>query len=397
MLLGPEGLILSHVFFITITSLLVFRIAKEFEFDDGSSLICTLIYLFNPVVVNSMFWDFMEVSIGVFLCALATLFLIRKQKLYFLLMIPLLLTVKEQFGAIIAGFGILWIAQNKDIKFGTFLIIFGLASCYLIIFQLMPYLRGTETHIMFAEGNMTSRYAWLGQGWEGVVDFTSGFFENPSLWMYVPTLLFLFLFIPLLGVWFLAPAGADMVINLLASVTLPRSFYSYHSLIIIFFFLISAMYVIKTKFVRKDLWFFALLVLNLAAGVTLSQLPFNENVSIWKQKEPINFYDSHIDEIKSIIGDNSKIAAYKHVGGYFADRLYIYPYPNIKSEEKIYNELEFIIINAHINAYGSFGNSFFYDDVLGADPNIEVEKLLQDKWFELVYDKNNWWVFKRKK
>ena len=150
MLAGIEGLIASHVFFITSTSLVIYKICKELKYSDAHSALFGSIFLFSLFTVNSLFWDFRPISIGCFLVAIAFLFIIQKKFIPLILTCLLLLTVKESFGGYVAGFGIVWGYYHKDYSKGVALFIFGLFAAFMIVTQIMPSLLGTGEHAMLA-------------------------------------------------------------------------------------------------------------------------------------------------------------------------------------------------------------------------------------------------------
>ena len=113
----------------------------------------------------------------------------------------------------------------------------------------------------------------------------------------------------------------------------------------------------------------------------LAPLPFPKSYNIWERKEFISHYDKNIGIINSLLSPQDIVCAQSNIGAYFAARKYIYPFPH-----KLENSNVVILHN-----YSPTTNKKF----MQIDFDVDIEKMLNNKDFELVYDHQNWLVFKR--
>lgn len=390
---GKLSLFYIHCFLISVTSLIIFRIAQQLKFSDKNSFIFALVYLFNPVTLNSLMWDFMEVSIAAVLISTAYLMLLKHRFFPFTMALILLLFTKEQFGAAVFGFGLLWAWHRRsggkaDFIKGGAIALLGLVSFYLIVFEAMPYLLGAEKHVMLDPDSTRGidRFAWIHKPPLEMIGYLFKILTEVFSLFYLAILFGTFFFMPALAPVFIFPAAGDLFINLFSSVGLMRNVYSYHSLPIIICFVVATLYGLS-KIEPKTQKRFRnyIIMLTCIFSYMFIPVPLPGNFYLWKLHSFVNFEDPHIAEIKAIIGDEP-IAAQVNVGGFFTERLEAYPYPDSLDKS------HYIIMHKEIPS----ANDTFVRDVIRVNPHQAIEKLLQDEDFELVYQREKWFVFKRK-
>ena len=390
-LLGQEGLILSHVFFITATAGIIFAIARQMKMSERDSMLISIAFLVNPFVTNAMMWDFMSVSIGVFLTAITFLKLLEGNRKYFIISCLILLVVKEQFGLVVAGMGLAWAFYHKEYKFGFGICALGFLYFYILIIYLMPYLRGTGSHIMLQEGSFVGRYSWIHLPFDEMLVELKAMLFAPDTLLYYVVIFSAFLFLPIISLIFIFPAAIDFFLNSFSLAPIMRSVYSYHSLIIVLCMTVAAIVTMQNsllfkKYIKSPNVIFIILGVNLFYGYAFAPLPIPGSANVWQMKKIVNYYDPHIDEIKAIIPPQAAIAAQVNIGGNFTERLYAYPYP----EQNI--NPEYIILQDNIPT-----DMKDYEELaLRSTPKMEITKLQADKRFELIYQKEDWYVFRRK-
>ncbi len=164
--------------------------------------------LFYAPALNSLYYEFQPSALAPPFILYAFLCFQRKQWLRFWLTMFVLLGFKEHLGAVWIGFGCFMVLATPNKKMGFFLIVGGIISIYLIMFQVMPYYRNYEDSWSMALGP---------------------FQDIPKKLIYLFKILIPLGFLPLIFLRFGIIAGPAIGINLLSSDLRPGMYStSYH-------------------------------------------------------------------------------------------------------------------------------------------------------------------------
>jgi len=319
----------------------VFLIAEHITTSGKSAFIWSLVYLCNPFLLNAAAWDFHPVSIAVPFLALGLLAIEQKRASLLVLVCIVLLACKEHMGLAVAGLGLLYGVYNRAWTTGFSFFITGIAAFVLIVAVIMPSYSLTGQHPMFGENvERLGRYSWLGDSpaevitsivMEPIAVSQTVFFDLGGF-HYIILLIGPLLLFPVIALSWILPAAGDLAINLLSSVPLPRSLYSYHSVTLIPVLVVAAIHGTQ-KLTRYTGWFssekivLCILLMTLLLGYAHAPLPFPGATNKWGPVNTIANYDGKAAIARNMIGDASA-SVQANIGAHFSQRALIYSYPN---------------------------------------------------------------------
>ena len=370
---------------------------KKTSLQNNIILVLIASLLFNPFYFNAAIWEFHEASIACPIIACAYLALLARNKLWFVILLFLLLLVKEHFGLSVAGFGLLWWYRNKEMKFGLSVAIGGVVALIAILFVIMPYLNNGVGHIMFqaAQGeNSSARYSWLsgnlGQIAHGFIQIFFLEDDKPSA-LYLLILLASGAFFPILALVFMLPAMADLSAIMLSSNSMQRYLASYHSCSLIpIIIMASAIGIEKYQtYTGKILPAKHLLLLLMICIFPLySSNALNTAYRLLDSAPIINF--AVVDKIETLIADEP-ITVQPNIGFLFADRAEIYPFPEKLEKSK------FVILYNHHPYKNSEHNPFNSIYATSPDKHYKlVAELIQNKQWNIILDEGNFLLLRAK-
>jgi len=312
-----------------VTGLALFYALKAAGANNKEAWVGSILYWINPFVLSAAIWDFHEICFAAFFIGVALWALCAKRFTIMLFALTLLLLCKEHYGLSIAGFGLLWGVRYHEWKRACIVIGLGLAVLFLILFIIMPALHG-GTHFMFVhDGGAMDRYSWMHTPWpERIATLYHLLCEqtrqNISGIAYIFSLLLSSLLLPLAAIFYIAPAGADLLANLLSSNASQRSILLYHSATIIPIFLVAA-HQGYTKFgrnIRKKLLWISIACLSFITCTFVLPLSF----SIVNQTIQLSTEEDIHTHIRSLLSSNS-VSAQTNIGMFFSQRTDLYPFP----------------------------------------------------------------------
>ena len=362
--------------------------AKAREAWIGSAL-----FWFNPFVVSAAVWDFHEIAFATLFITIALWALCAKRFTAFILALILLLFTKEQYGLSVVGFGFLWGWRHREWKRAMAVMMCGITFMAALFGLIMPTLGGNHS-MMAHSGTVVDRYSWLGDPWPRklqVLNFL--LFErthnSPGI-VYICVLLMSTLMLPLAAPFYLAPAGADLFANLLATNSMPRSMGAYHSAAMIPVMLLAAYQgyrVFEARSpLRKDLWQFAMM----SMGVMISLAGFIIPLCTWEISGIKLSYDrAIIEHIKTLLPEGA-ITAQNNIGPFFAQRPVIYFFPHHTQESAA---VILYLVNPFTSStqdksnivYGEPASSYF----------AHVFAIMQDPHWHIAYWQAPWLVMTR--
>ena len=318
----------------------IFLIAERVTASRKAAFMWSLAYLCNPFMLNAAAWDFHPVSIAVPFLALGLLAIERKQLCLLVFASLVLIACKEHMGLAVAGLGLLYGIQNRAWPAGLGLFLAGMAAFVLIVAIVMPSFSQSVQYPMFGENMELGRYSWLGGNPAEAIKkimmepltVSQAVFVDYGGFHYIVALLGPFLFFPVIALPWILPAIGDLAINLLSSVPLPRSVYSYHSVTLIPVLTVAAIYGVQ-KLTRTAGWFSSekiatfILLMTLFLGYFKSPLPFPGSIHPWHATSAIIRYDGKSAMVRDLIG-NASASVQANIGAHFSQRDSLYRYPN---------------------------------------------------------------------
>ena len=414
---SPWWFILAQPLALSLAAWPIFLISRHLFQSKQTGLIWVIIFLVNPFLINAAAWDFHPIALAVPFVALGFLGFIRQK---FIMLLPsclFILTCHEHLGVMVIGFGILWWIKTRQWIPGTALVFLGAVHFYLVMQVIMPAFSPTGQHVMVSEGlGQLSRYAWLGESFSEIIwtMITQPFFVLETAMINMGGLLYLIylflplVFFPLFSLIFLLPGAADLAANILSANPMPKSPISYHSVTLIPILTVAAMYGVRnaalwvTRFSAKE-FSIIILIASVLMGYFLAPLPMPGAKNEWAPASFVSLPDPRVQEIQSLIGNDTSISAQANVGPHFSQRKEIYRYPNrIDQSDAIILWLESPTKNIHNypDEYKEVRNDIIgmLDNHLQMDREdylASVEHLLLNEEFGVVYWDEPWLVLKR--
>ena len=411
---GPETLLVIQTAIIALGAIAIFKIAniifQKNKYSILLSLIFSLAYLLYPPLERANIFDFHAVVLSTtFLLFMFYFLLVRKYGFSFLFFVLSLLT-KEQVALTTIVFGVYTLIisniqfpisnQIKNPKFKKTkqnfyfpLLIIGVSIIWFVlsVFYIIPIFRGGQH---FA----ASRYSDFG---ESPIRIITGILSNPysiskyifrvDTWRYLKFLLNPVAFLPLLSPSELFIALPEFAINLLSKNPNMRNIIYHYTAVITPFVLISAIYAAKRIFEvlqikrhsgeQKEI-FVGLLVLffSLYFAYIKGPLPFSKEKNIHPFKYPQKEAKDTAFWSKTLRNEQLKISTTGQLSPFFTSRRYFYTF------SARYRLADYVIVRLN--------EIYNYPEKNELIP--VYERLKKDYNYELIYQKENFEVYKRK-
>jgi len=389
----------------------IFLLASRVCLSEKAGVLWAVAYLLNPFLLNAAAWDFHPMTLAVPFVAISMLAIETKKPYLLFASIFVILLCKEHFGVMVAGFGVLWYIRNKSWKPALGLVLIGVLHSFMVFGVIMPALSPTGHHPMLA-----GRYSWLGHSMSEIFGrlFTDPFSIIKVVMIdfkgipYIVLLFAIFCGFPLLAPQFLLPGLADLAANMLASVSMPRSPFAYHSVTLIPVLATAAIYGAK----RLSLWqarysltelagFVA--IVSLVSGYLLAPLPLPGAHNFWAPARFPSWPDPHVQTIRSLVGENASVSSQANVGSHFSQRHEIYRYPNMVGEvDAIILRLESPTKNINNLPVELMENRRYYLQMLDSHLQMDrteyiasIKSLLSDNKYGVLLWDDPWLVFGR--
>ena len=315
----------------------IFLLASRVSLSEKAGLLWAVAYLLNPFLLNAAAWDFHPMTLAVPFVAISMLAIETKRPYLLFACTFFILLCKEHFGVMAVGFGILWYIRNKSWKPALGLVLIGIMHSFIVLGVIMPALSPTGDHPMLA-----GRYSWLGHSIGKIIGrlFTDPFSIIKVVMIdfkgiaYIVLLLAISCGFPVLAPEFLLPGLADLMVNMLSAVSMPRSLFAYHSVTLIPILTTAAIYGVK----RLSLWQSRYTLTEIAGlaviasfvgGYVFAPLPLPGAYNFWAPAHFLSRPDPRIQTIRSLVGENASVSAQANVGSHFSQRHEIYRYPNM--------------------------------------------------------------------
>lgn len=336
-------LIVAQAVAVPLTGLPIYFLARKVCQSEKAAFFWATACLLSPFMMSAASWDFHPVSLAAPFIALAYLSVEKRQAIVLFGACLFVLLCKEHFGLLVIGFGLLWYIRHRDWKTSLSLILLGLGSMVMIFKVIMPAFSPTGQHLMMSKDlGQLSRYVWLGHSLEEIVvnilvnplDILRKTFIDMGGLSYLVLLLLPFLCLPLVGCEFLLPGFADLLVNLLSAVPLPRSYSAYHSVTLIPVLIAAGIYGSHRagrllKIAAPDRISFVILFVTLA--ISWRVFPFFSlpgSLVFWEPKRIFAVHDPNYAVIRKLVTPEMSISIQSNLGAHFTHRREVYTYPN---------------------------------------------------------------------
>lgn len=403
----PEWFTLAQALALSVAAWPVFLLASRVCESEKAGLLWAIAYLANPFLLNAAAWDFHPIALAVPFIALGLLAVEKADsRLLFFSCLPLLF-IQEQLGLTVACFGFLWWLRNRRWKTAFFLIALGISHAALVLGFIMPALSPTGAHVMLENGtSQLSRYGWLGKS---VSDIVLNLLLHPwsiamkvlydwSGWLYLTLLLLPLLGLPLAAPVYLLPALPDLAANLLSAIPMPRSIFSYHSVILVPILTIAAAYGVR-RISQSWSWLSSAqisglaLIASLIMGYILAPLPIPGSVDFWAPAHFPIAPDPVPAAIRATLG-NTSISVQGNIGAHFSQRGEIYSYPyKAKEVDAIVLRLESPTTRLQPQEPGKNASLAWHLQMSPTDYLASIHCLLASKTYGVLLWEDPWLVF----
>lgn len=195
-----ETLLILQSSALVITGLLVYFLAESLAYEPKECFLWSLLFLIYPSIAYINLWDFHPMIFALPLLTTALIFEVRKDWPKAAFFYASTFLVREEYGLVVTGVGLMWIILRKDQRIGLGLLIGGFLF-FLAATNTMKMLSSTGNALSHIE-----RYSYLGQSpsevFENIAKHPWSVLEASFTWRKILTLIVLFL--PLMGMTFLS-------------------------------------------------------------------------------------------------------------------------------------------------------------------------------------------------
>ena len=404
----PEWLIIVHEVTLCITMWILYETCYRLGAGAKMAFFWALLYFLQPNIIFTSMWEFHEQSLAIPTIALGVLAVVEKRLLLLILCEIALVLTKEHYGVAVVGFGLLWGWAHRDWKVGFSMMLAGIVTFYLVVFQIIPWLTGAE-HPMFQESSYGAgnrhldRYAWLKWPWKDALGFSLYLLQEQITVLTLIYLLVPLLFLPFLGFMFIAPAGADLAVNLLSNWNLSRDFMVYYYATVIPTFIVAACF----GSLRLEHYFRRISAANMLKGayvvsiIALASLliplwstffPNLDNITKFGKDFP---YPKPLEEILSRLPEDKAVCASGEIGPYFTHRQKIFPFPfGLEYADAVVLRMDIPLLTREIVNPSTANQTS--KELLGMY-SIDVWDLLRDPNWGVTYWKDRWLLFEKGK
>lgn len=398
----PEWFILAQAIALSLAAWPIFLLTSHVCQSEKAGLLWALTYLVNPFLLNATAWDFHPVALAVPFVALGMLAVEKvDRRLLFLSCLPMLF-IQEHLGLTVMGFGLLWRLHNKTWEPAIWLVLLGVAHAVLVLGFIMPVFSPTGEHMLL------SRYGWIGHSAGEVIQ---ALLTRPLSIIkmvmdmggavYFGLLLLPFLGLPLAAIPALLPGLADLTANMLSANPMPRSVFSYHSLIVLPVLTVAASYGAErmSRWVKK----FSVTEISglaLTAGVVtgygFAPLPLPGASNFWDPSHFTREPDPIMPTTRAAIPANVSVSAQSNVGAHLSGRREIYVYPSkIGQAGAIVLRLESPTNKLYPQDPALLATLAGHLQMRPADYLASIECLLASKEYGVTLWRDPWLIFSR--
>lgn len=399
---NPKWLLFFQALAVGLSAVPVYLLAREKLKSQVYGLVFLISYFLYPVLHNGLLYDFHEVVFATVFASWAFYFLEKGKDKWFGISAILLALSQEHLALMVFMMGIYLIFVKKRSRFGLAVSLVSLAYFLAVVFAVMPFFSSGE-NLALLQNNPTypSRYAWLGSSLGEILQkiITDPFsivvvFLSPDRMRYL-FLLVLPVFSLAFFAWPILITLPLILINILSSNSMTFDINFYHSAILAPFVYFSSIFVFKKWLLglKKIEIIFSLLILvfSFLSALMFGLTPLSSRYSL-SDFTP-SAHSKKIGEIKKIIPPDAALSVQHNLGPHFTERQYVYRFP-VKADEARY-----ILLDRTDPYQENRRQVFLFPYALQmniSEWKDSIEKLEKSSKYELIYDSDGYFLFKRK-
>lgn len=381
----PELLVIVQSILIAVTAVPIFWTCCRLSGLPRHAFFWSVVYLLNPFLLNGAAWDFHEKSFALPAFALAYFGLVARRRPIFILAMVWLLLCQEHYGLAVLGFGILWMHLHAEKKMGLLVGCAGLVTTIFVVFFAMPLLNPAGTHPMIGDGNPAlARYAWLSEPPAQLID--TALRLMPGGLLYVLLLLLPSGSASIMAPMFLIPGMADFGANFLSLNPMPRTVFSYHSMVLVLVLVMAAARGTVVMPFSSAASPRIASILTLVLGYLFMPAPVPLAQNVWQIQSVHLSRDAAIEEIQAFIRPEMRVSAQSNIGSFFSQRRFIYPFP------ARLNEADAVILHFEY-PYADFGYAPYanpYPTETMRQVLQRMEDVVSSRDFGILFWERNW-------
>lgn len=381
----PETVLILQSAIISLGVLPLFLLAKKVLKNNLSALAIAVSYLFYPALQRANIYDFHAVTVVPTFILAAFYSAYFKKYPWFYLFAFLATSTKEEISLLVAAIGIYIYFKNRDKTRGALIFISGITWFIFSVWYIIPHFRQGMSHFgvgFYSDYGESPGKILLGFMKQPLKVISTVFSKNRLLY-----LLQLFLpagFLPIVGLPFILMALPEWGINLLSNVTVMQSiYYQYTSGITPFIFiaLIFGISFLNSRFkINKNILSIFLIIFTAAGSYFYSPLPYSKTAD-WDSVKFPNQHAAAVTKTEKLIPETASISVTNNIAPHFANHREFYSFPNN------YNRADYAVVLAE----------GFMESVPLKEIKKKVMVLQNDKFYSLIFNENNLYVFKKQK
>lgn len=382
----------------------IYLMAKEKLKNCWAAIIFLLSYLLNPFLHNALLYDFHEVVFAVGFASWAFYFLEKKNNKAFIVCSVLLALSQEHMALLIFMMGLYAYFIQKRKKFGLWVGTISISYVILVMVFLIPQFSslGKQSHL-YDDPQYGNRYHWLGSSVPEIIKNIAYYPDGVARVLSTKDRLFylFYLILPVFSLvlyaWPIMIIVPVLLISLLSSNPMTYSIYFYHSAIFIPFIYFSAILTFKRwfltdKFLRR-LFLVAIICSSIYSAYRFSLADVFSGQAISRYRP--DAHAQRILEIKKIIPSEAALSVQHNLGPHFSQRKEVYRFPLKK------DEAQYVLLDK-TNPYGKNPVEHFSDFGYSIQMDVpewqkDIEELMKSDEHELIYQKDGYLIFRKKK
>lgn len=385
----PRMLLAVQALFLGLGAIPIYWIAEKKLRSRPLALMFAIAYLLYPPRERTTLYDFHPVALASPFLLFAYWYLEQQQWVWFGLFALFAGICKEQIWLTVTFLGVYIVAVKKKIGVGIWTIGISLLIFYLLLWKFIPSVTPEQQHFALV---------YLSEFGSDQNDIIKNILLQPEVvWatvMQMDRLRYLFqLFfpvglLPLFFPWPLLFVAESFAINLLSNDPLMRLIdFQYNSVISPFIFIaaVEGFFVVRRWFFHRHkylvLWVTAWFIVCTVVGSYLwGELPYGRD-SYYTQFTTPQRDVLYIDSAIRRIGSDFSVSATNNVGAHLSQRKVLYNFP-LGAQSADY-------------VVAKIGDPYAWPN--NAAQVAMIEMLKQDNHYELIAQKDNFYVFRRKK
>lgn len=366
-------------------ALAVYKISQKVLKRDWLAFLLALVYLLNPGLEWTNMYDFHGVSMAMTFLLFMVYYALEKKWWWYLIFSVLAMLTKEQVPLMVSTIGIfVFFFRNKKIGLITFLsgfLVFG-----LLVFIVIPSFSETGSH-----------WAW---DWFGkrendgldtsILEYVKNITLSDDALNYYYMLLRPFGFLPIFGIPMVLISSPDLVINLLSYQAQMRGITMHYdsgmvvgiilSLILAFWLIDKVLKKIFPKLTLLGLVLVSVWLLYWAVKTNYYYSPLPTTPSVWRWMYQVTEVETEFKQVLKRIPPKASTASSSEIRPHLTHRLESYNLPNGLDSDYI----------AMTSRNRIVGDNF----EKGFETSL-IEKLNQDENYQQIYQKGDYYLFRR--